>query len=89
MSTVGYGIRCIPEDYEAINTLNDKLARLQRAYKNLKKEKESILSKNKIIKQEKETIKEQNKSIQEENEQLKQEIEALKEQIAKNGKNYS
>lgn len=84
-----YGIRCIPEDYETINILNDKLARLQRAYKNLKKEKESILSKNKIIKQEKETVKEQNKSIQEENEQLKQEVEALKEQIAKNGKNYS
>lgn len=80
-----YGIRCIPEDYETINTLTNNLERLQRAYKNLKKEKENLLSKNKILKQEKDTIKKQHELLQQEHNELKSKYEILKKQEEKSG----
>lgn len=80
-----YGIRCIPEDFETINSLTKNLERLKKAYKNLKKEKERLLLKNNTLKTEKDKIKEQNHFFHKEITDLKKQIKILEEQIAESG----
>lgn len=62
-----FGVRHIPEDFEAIHNLEQEVHRLKNAYKKLKREKEKLLEKNKILKQEKEELKEKIKKNTDEN----------------------